>query len=351
MPKTTINDVAKHAKVSAMTVSRYFNKPELLSPKTRYTVKMAVLELKYEPDINGRLLKTGVSKLVAVIVPNVGNTFFNGIIKGAEEAASKNKHCVLIGSHQEDNNFECELIKSFLDRKVDGVIISPSIGGADNLKLLVEAGVPFVSIDREVPEFSNIDIIRADSWRGGVMLTEHLIEKGYNPIVFVGGPKELSSAQMRKKGYCEAMKKAGLVPKIFDNCDSRLAYGFEGGQILMREILSNGVPFPEAIVAANNRVASGIIDTLLVLNKPYPAIACFDNVDGTVDTFPLLTHVAQPVVEMGKEAFKILRKRINNEEVKEIRVFPFEFKERESSSTAKIREIIRSALIGLSTTA
>ena len=120
----TISDVADHAGVSKMTVSRYFNAPHQLSLRTLNKIQEAVEALGYIPNYSARVLKTGSSNLVAVLVPNVANTFFTTILRGVEDVAVAAGYTVLMGSTDENVQKERRYIEMLISRGVRGIIMS-----------------------------------------------------------------------------------------------------------------------------------------------------------------------------------------------------------------------------------
>lgn len=290
-----------------MTVSRYFNKPDKLADATREKVRAAVEELAYVPNAAAVTLLKGRSETLALILPDINNPFFTAITRGAEDAAQAQGYTMFVANTDEQPEKERDYLDSLVKRRVDGVIVAPAPEGS-GLANLANHNIPVVLVDRQIKK-SPFDTVRGDSLQGGRILTQHLIEQGHNDITFVGGPAGVSTLEQRLSGYREAMKKAGLTPKI---CLGR--YDEASGYEICSSLYKTEAK-PKTLIAANNRVAVGAMKALQekgLWQNGGVKIASFDNVDEYFFAIykPFIAVVAQPAYDMGKLAAEMLIERI-----------------------------------------
>ena len=172
---TTIVDVANKARVSPMTVSRYFNQPELLKPSTRDRVAAAVEALGYIPNHAARSLVSGTTKAVSLVLADITNPFYTTLARGVEDVAQANGYALTLGNADETLEKELRYVNSLISRRVDGVVFCPSLGGEEHVEMLIARSIPVVLVDR-VLEDIDIDSVRGDTYAGGRMLVEHLLD-------------------------------------------------------------------------------------------------------------------------------------------------------------------------------
>jgi LacI family transcriptional regulator len=301
---SNIIDVARSAGVSPMTVSRTLNSPELVSPDTRARVMEAVRQLNYVPNAAARSLVQGKTRTLALILSDIRNPHFTTISRGVEDVAQEHGYTLMLANTDESPAKERAYLRVLMSQRVDGVLISPS--GDGDLSLLQRRKIPFVLLDRTITG-SSADLVTQDSHAGGRALMAHLLERGYRQITFVGGPAGVSSLEERLAGYQEAMREAGLEPQV------RLGrYDQASGEEIVEAMVAEGA-VPEAIVAANNFVALGVIVALRRHGLRVPeevGLACFGDIPTAALMDPFLTVVALPAYAMGRLAMEVLLERI-----------------------------------------
>lgn len=288
-----------------MTVSRFFNKPELLSTPTRNRVAQAVEQLGYVPNHAARSLVRGETRTLALIVADITNPFFTRLARGVEDAAQEAGYTLMLGNTDETAEKEGQYVHALIARRVDGVLLAPH-NGAEHVKQLCRHDIPTVLIDRKVPSI-NVDTLTSDSYDGGRQLVHHLVAQGYERIAFIGGQRGVSSLEERLAGYRAAMEEAGLAPRVHLG-----AYTRESGATITEALLTEDV-VPEALVAANNFVAVGAYTVLHEHGFDVPAdmaLTGFGDL-GVIELIdPFLTVISQPAYEMGRRALGMLLERI-----------------------------------------
>lgn len=298
-----IQDVARHAGVSAMTVSRALNEPALVSPATRERVLRAVDELGYIPNGVARSLTQGRTHLIALVVSDIENPFFTTVSRGVEDVSRRHGYTLLFGNTDEKSEKERDYLEALVSRRVDGVLLSTT--GADHVQLLQVRGIPMVLVDRVIPGI-DADSVILDAFDGGRQIAAHLLEQGYRDVAFIGGMPGNSTIEARLAGCRETMLAAGVTLSVRPG---RLDQ--ESGEKLMAQLHEERVP--EAIVAANNLVAVGAVVEMRRRGLRVPedvGLACFGDIGLASLLDPFLTVVQEPARDLGQQALELLHDRI-----------------------------------------
>lgn len=333
----TLNDIAKKANVSPMTVSRVINKSGNVSEETRKKVEEIIKEMNYIPNSSARYLTSKRSKILSLVITDITNPFFTKLARGAEDKAKQMGYRLMLCNSDEDIEKESDYITMLISTGVDGVMITPSRDHSrKNLRTLNKHNIPFVLIDRKINGIE-ADAIHGDSKNGTRELLTHLIELGHERIAMINGPLDVSTARERQEAYIETLK--------FHQLPINEEYIFHGQ--LTNENISEGIekllsiPIekrPTAIFAVNNFNAINAIKELRKHNIRVPediSIVCFDDLDPIIDLNPFLTVASQPAYDFGFTGAQMLIERIENTAPKEFRkmVLPPELIIRESTST------------------
>lgn len=325
---SNIIDVAKKAGVSAMTVSRYFNQPSKVAPSTRKRVEEAIEALRYVPNAAARSLVQGRTHTVAAILSDLTNPFFTTLARGIEDTAQEHGYTLFVGNTDESLDKEQHYLDALVSRRVDGLLLSPSPGKSHHLERIEQRGIPIVLIDRRLRGVA-ADVVRGDSYVGARRLVEHFLEQGYRDVAFVGGQPGISSLEDRLSGYRNAMEEAGLAERVYLG-----QYDRSSGEDITDMLVEQG-NVPEAIVAANNLVAVGVLVALRRHTLRVPddvGLACFEDLEIAASMDPFLTVAEQPAYEMGRVAMELLIERMNGHRgPPQERVFPVELIVRRSS--------------------
>lgn len=307
----TIYDVARHAGVSAATVSRVLNGHVKVDPALAERVTAAVAQLGYRRNAVARNLRTSRTSLWAVIVSDVENPFFTSMVRGIEDVASSAGYSVVLCNSDENPEKESNYIAAALTEQMAGVVISPSSNRVEDVKLLVESGCPVVVIDRELHGI-DADTVLVDNVHGADLATTHLIEQGNTRIACIAGPRWLSTATQRLEGYGQALARAGM--EVDDTLVRYADFREHGGHDAMASLLDQGAA-PDAVFAANNLMTIGAMECLVQRGLSVPddvAIVGFDSIPWADLIRPTLTTVAQPTYEVGRRAAQLLTRRVGD---------------------------------------
>ncbi|MGV1756806.1 LacI family DNA-binding transcriptional regulator [Rhizobium sp. A22-96] len=331
MPKVGIRDVARLAGVSTGTVSRVLNDHPSVTQELRTRVSGIINDLGYMPDPSARSMRSKVSRLIGIVIPDLTNPFFSELVQSAEQAAADHGYNIIVMTSFDHAAKEADRIRQLTSRKVDGIILVPS---NDFHTLKLPKGLPIVVVDRLMPGYSGI----ASDHRNGVRLgVEYLLKLGHCRIGFISGPKHSVPANDRLKGYLEAMEHAGgAVQKIGSTLIAEAAFDYESGRSAGNYLLARARnERPTAIFASSDQQAIGCMRAAYDLGIPIPAalsIVGFDGIPLSSMTIPRLTTVKQPIQKIAAAAVAVL---LNEQPVPSIgnsTLFPCELSEGETTA-------------------
>lgn len=312
----TMRDVARLAGVSQPTVSRVLNHKNTtipISDETREKVMAAVLELGYHTNMNARSLRTQESKLVAVLLADITNSFYPQIARSVQEIARKQGFDVMI--FNSDHLYEIE--KHFCDavarRSVDGIILVPiHLTEEDLHDLHNQTGAPIVVLGQHVVH-PQVDVVFADDEESVYQATRWLIEtEGHTKLGFVGVPDILPPGPRRRRGFLKAVQEAGLVIPAEHMLEGD--FTLEGGKVVGQH-MAKLKHLPTAFVVSNDAMALGIILTLQEAGIHVPddvAIVGYDNIPEATIIRPALTTIDQDSALIGRELARLLFERIED---------------------------------------
>jgi LacI family transcriptional regulator len=310
--RVTIQDVARQAGVSPMTVSRVVNASPRVSAETRKRVEMAIAELGYVPNRLAQGLTGRRTGALGLIVPDVANPFFTLLVHGVEDVAWRAGYHVILCNTQADLERERGYVEDMVSFRVDGLLIAPvSDRSRAHMRLLTRSGVPFVLVDRSIPG-SGLDLVQGDSVGSALRLVQHLIALGHRRIGMVTESLEVSTSRDRVEGYLQAHRLADVPadPELVvvgeTATDPRTGYA---GAVALLELAER----PTAILAVNNVVAVGVVEAVRERGLEIPrdlALVCVDDIEYDSRVCPFLTVMAQPAATFGTLAMQLLLDRI-----------------------------------------
>ena len=307
MAATSIRDVARLAGVSVGTVSNVLNKPDEVSADSIIRVQAAIDELGYVRNDAARRLRAGISSTVGFVVLDGQNPFFNEVVRGSEDEASKNGIAILVGNTDEDFRREGMYLDLFEEQRVRGVLISPYGDINARLQRLKSRDIPVVLVDRMNVEgqFSSVAV---DSVAGGQMAAQHLIDTGRRRIAFVGGPFDIRQVRDRLEGARVAVENNDhdVDIEVVTTSALTVSEGVAAGARLLERSRQNR---PDAIFAANDLLALGVLQSLVAGGVNVPgeiSLIGFDDIAFAGAAAVPLSSVRQPSRMIGQTALRIL---------------------------------------------
>ncbi|MFI0898088.1 LacI family DNA-binding transcriptional regulator [Streptomyces sp. NPDC020983] len=301
-----IKDVAREAGVSVGTVSNVINRPDLVSEATRVRVLSVISRLGYVRSESARQLRAGASRIVALLVLDMGNPFFVDLASGAERAAREAGLRVIVCNSAQDAAEEADYVALFTELRVRGVLVTPADPAGRSLEALRRQNIPYVLTDR-VSSDADACSVSVDDVTGGRLAAQHLIDAGHRSIVYVGGRADVPQVRDRRAGALAALAGAGLPPSaLVDVTTGRLdvAAGRDAGA----RLLGLG-PRPGAVFCANDLLTLGVLQSLFDAGVRVPdqmAIVGYDDIEFAAAAAVPLTSVRQPAAAMGRIAMELL---------------------------------------------
>jgi LacI family transcriptional regulator len=310
---TTLQDVARAAGVSAMTVSVVLNgarSATRVSEATRARILEAAAQLKYRPNAAARGLqrrRMDTIGVVAVVDGGEVNLYFLEVLNGILEAAARNGQNATVFSIADWEKDEAR-ITGFCDGRVDGMIfIAPCM--TVEMAAALQSHTPFVTIhsDRILPNVWNLDV---DNESGAREATQRLILQGHRRIAHFTGQLDLLGARQRLNGYRGALVQAGIP--LDESLIIPCGYSATAGHYQMNELLENrsdANPLPTAIFCASDAIAQGCLEALTERGLSAPqdiSLIGFDDTLAARMTNPPLTTVRQPFRTLGSRAVELL---------------------------------------------
>ncbi len=305
----TLREVAVRAGVSPITVSRALNNTGHVSTETRQRVSVAVAELNYVPNAVASSLRSNRTQLLALLLTDVTNPFWTTVARGVEDGAMEAGYGVILCNTDEDQVKEARYLDLLLRRRIDGLVVAPTTESTEVLQHLMRRSVPFVLVDRLVSGVA-ADSVRGDSRGGAYDLTMHLLQTGHKRIGMISGPPTVSTAEERVMGYLDALREGDIPIDVDLICYGPYREGW--GREATLKLLSRQ-PRPDALFAANNFIALGVLEALSTQCLRVPediALVCFDDATRFAVGGPFLTTAAQPAAEMGRVAMRLLLDRL-----------------------------------------
>lgn len=327
----TMDDVAARAGVSGTTVSHVLNGTRHVSDETRAKVEAAIHELGYRHNTVARALAAGRSQTIGLSISALTNPYFGFLVHAIEKQVTEAGYMLISGDSHDDATMEKRVVDSFLDRRVDGIIMAPSVGAEyRTIPQIVKAQTPLILIDRNSP--IDCDQITPENVESAYLLTRHLLEKGHRRIAVVTGLTGLGSTSERYQGYARA-----LADFEIEVDESLVLIGASKSEVAQEAVVRRfREPHgrPTGLVVMNNSMSIGAIRGLRSLRLAIPDDVAFCGYDDFewADLFePQLTTVAQDVEEMGRRAVELLFRRIAHADTPTQRLqIPTTFKHRHS---------------------
>lgn len=315
----TIKELALKCGVSTATISRAMNNDPSVKKETKDKVLLMAKELNYNPNLLARSFVTKKSNIIGLVMPDIYGEFFMEIIHGVDEVCYLNKFYTMVSSSHGKRS-TAEAIIDFMSRGIVGGIILMTPAIDDEVRKILRLNqLPIVVISGK-RDFEKCDSISIDNYNGAYSLTDYFINvKKNKKIAHISGPLNNNDAIQRQRGYVNALEDNGIT--VNKNWMIEGDFTTPGGHIASTKLLKMKEK-PEIIFAANDMMAIGCYITARELNLKIPSdfgVAGFDDIFASQFLNPRLTTLRVPIYELGKEAAKILIKRMNKTEKKEFK--------------------------------
>ena len=307
-PRVTIADVAEKAGVSKATVSRFLNRGELLTPEISTRVQSAIAALGYSPSPMAQALKRGRSRLIGLVVADVTNPFSVAVLRGAEKACQEAGYLLMLFNLGDDSRHERDAIEALASYQVEGLILNTLGRDEGAAAAASRQGRPVVLVDRRHNNMQ-ADFVSLDNAGAIRLAAQHLLDRGWDDLLFVTEPVEGVSSRQERAAAFEAFL-GGRPAARGAVCESHV----EDPAALEERLraLRAGGRHP-AVLASNAVITLRVADAVARLGWQFGRDLGFVGIDET-EWAPLvgpgLSTVAQPTDALGRLATACLLERL-----------------------------------------
>jgi LacI family transcriptional regulator len=300
--KVKIEDVARQAAVSAATVSRVLNHPEIVRPELRDKVTRAIANLSYTRDSAARALKSGRMRTIGAIVPTLGLGIFADGVEALQNRLSESGYTLFVANSQYDQRRELQELQSLIERGIDGIVLVGGSHGQELRALIHQARVPVITTYVSKAQ-GGIPAIGIDNQRATRELTQYLLELGHVRFGTIANvPPSNDRSRARLDGIQKALAEAGihLQPSQIIRADHSLAQG----RSALRQLL-NDHPDITAVICTTDTLSIGAMAEARKKGISVPqqlSITGFDDVELSSQVDPPLTTISIPAAEIGRGA-------------------------------------------------
>jgi LacI family transcriptional regulator len=299
-PRTpTIYDVAEAAGVAPSTVSRALSKPGRVSFRTAEHVRTVAAELGYRTETRQRIVQSRRTSMLAMVVADITNPVFFGMIRGAERTAVHAGYTMVLVETQESEEAE----RAVLDRVlpvVDGVILTSSRMSDAAIRTLAKTA-PLVVLNRLVDQ---VPSVASDNVKAVKRAVEHLVADGHVALTYLAGPEASWADGMRWRGLLEASHELDIRVRRIGPHLPTITGGRQAAETWLAARTSG-------VVAYNDLVAIGFMQGVTQAGLRVPAdvsVVGFDNIRDAGLVQPALTTIASPLISLGSAAVNHLLK-------------------------------------------
>jgi DNA-binding LacI/PurR family transcriptional regulator len=309
----SIKDIARIARVSHSTVSRALQNSPLVNARTAETIRKIAHESGYRASAVARGLVTKRTLTIGLVVTTIADPFASEVASGIEQAANDLGYSVFLADSNADPSRERQVVQSFAERRVDGIIVTSSRVGALYLPLLSEMRVPIVLVNNQHPG-AFVHSVMIGNVEGSREAVNHLIGLGHRRIAYLGDQFGYQSDTERFAGYRKALDETGLpfLPELVVHGDGKP----EQAMRAMEQLLALENP-PTAVCCYNDMSAIGAMRSIHLAGRRVPediSVVGFDDLFLASYTQPRLTTVRQPMRRMGLLAMESLYKLMSGED-------------------------------------
>jgi len=318
----TVKDIAAAVGVSVATVSNVLNGRPNVGRATRQRVLRMAQQLDYRPNRAAQAMRTGRTRAIGLVLPDLTNPFFPELAQAVENTARSRGLLVCLVDSQSRPEGEADGFSLLMQHAVDGIIWCPL--GPRLPAQLKSLARPMVLIDRPRPGYA---VVHSNYLMGGRLLAEYAARMGHRRVGLLSGPQHIASARQRRDGFVKALPSGSEI--AWEVC-----VGFDG--VLTEEACAALQQRRSAtlIVAGNDLIAIGAIRRLAEQGVRVPdevSVTGFDNIRWTDFVTPRLTTIAQPVGAIGARAVELMQERMSGAKIDSQRtVFDVELIERDS---------------------
>jgi DNA-binding LacI/PurR family transcriptional regulator len=304
----TIRDVAKLAGTSKSTVSRYLN-GHTVKQNTQKALEAAIRQLNFHPNVHARRLVMNQTKMIGIIVNDISNVFYSGILKGIESVAESNRYGCVYYSWAAGDRQESDFVRLLQEGQVDGLIfVSFKTRDGADLDRIRSSSFPMVLIgdDGGRDQLYSVDV---DHSYGISELVRYVHRLGHRRLGYLSGPEQESPSVFRLAGYLQTLADHGLSYR--KEWTVAADWTNEGGYRAMLTLMEAGEI--TAVLSSNDEMAVGALNAVREKGMTVPgdfSVAGYDDINIARWVYPPLTTVRQPFYAIGQKAAEGLLNKI-----------------------------------------
>jgi LacI family transcriptional regulator len=299
--KSTVHQVARRANVSVGTVSNVLNRPQIVAPATRERVLRVIDELGFVRNESARELRTGVARVIGLVIVDLANPFFSDLMRGVEDAAYEAGYSVIVCNSDEDPAREEAYIRVLEERGVKGMLIVPTGPSSPAVARLRARGTAVVRVTHRIAD--DECGVGSDDRLGGELAMRHLLALGHERVGYVTSASHVWPTDERRAGALAAGNRGARLVDITVG-EASVADGRDAGERLLAL-----QPRPTAVICANDLLALGVLQVLVRHGLRVPddmAIVGFDDIEFASAAAIPLTSVRLPRRAIGRIATELL---------------------------------------------
>ena len=328
-----IRDVAARAGVSATTVSRCLNNPDIVSHELRQRISAIIDELGYIPDASARALSVRHTRTIGAIIPTIDNAMFAQGLQSLQTYLASMDYLLLLATNEYDLDVELKQARNLVSRGIDGLILRGDEHHAGLRKLLATQEIPFVNVGVYEPN-KPYPSIGTDNTAAGRAITRHLVGLGHRRIGMVAAMQRNNDrAQARLKGVLDVLNEEGIAPP--PEWIMQVNYKLDEARAAARVMFGNPEKRPTAVVCGNDVIAYGVLLEAAKLGIAVPeqvSVVGFDDLEWSRHVHPTLTTIHMPTNEIWRWAGEYLVQTLAGEPAIKHREVDFSLIVRESTA-------------------
>ncbi len=305
----TQKDIARELGISVSTVSRALRSDPHISPGTRRRVAEAARRLGHQPNLLAASLRTGVTRIIGLVVMDITDPYYSEVARGVEDCAHEHGYSVLLSNSDHNREREEICLEVLRSRRVDGIILTPVSAEVGARQGLIDGGIPYVLFDA-LNVADDASTVSTDHAEGACAAVRHLIQLGHRRIALISGEATLPPASMMYAGYRQALAEAGQKydPELVCRGES----GMECGYYAAAQLLDSPCP-PTGAVCCSDLQAIGAIQAAEERGRRVPegfSVVGYDDIPMAARVKPPLTTVMQNKRELGAICARVLMEEI-----------------------------------------
>jgi LacI family gluconate utilization system Gnt-I transcriptional repressor len=312
---STLDAVARAARVSSATVSRFFNSPDMLSPRTAERVRSAVQKTSYVPNLVAGALASSRSRLVAAAIPTISQSIFASTIQALTDSLAEEGYSVMLGLTGAADEIAQRQLQSMIGRRPDGIILTGTMLDAASRKQLKATGIPTIET-WDLPS-DPIDLVVGFSHEAvGTAVARRALALGRGQALVVSATGV--RALVRRDSFARTMLAGGAQQPLVATFTGSSSYGGARRAVAMQ--LDERQQRIDLVVCSSDWGAHGVLDELRERGIRVPddiAVIGFGDLEFAADLTPSLTTVKIDGAVMGKHAARFLMQRARGEKIEQ----------------------------------